>query len=294
MTFLCCSALFLHAKQQKNIDLHYTIPMSTTNKTKVIDDLAVLRDQLAKMKKEIDRIDFSVVPGMLNIHSYRNSKTYYRNLNGKREYLGKDKQIEIRRLARKQYYLNMKKAVDDELKTVEQCLTKLTSCADVDDVYNAMDDSIKHHIEPMKLTKEDDVRKWLKKNNYLRNNKQMNGQYKTLQGEFVKSKSEVIIADRLTYHGVPYVYEITTAQDAFVEMRYPDFLILNKRTGKEYFWEHLGRMGDPGYASGNQAKMEQFARQGILPGKNLIVSFECGDRPLSTEYVDSIIREILL
>ncbi|MBQ2528153.1 MAG: hypothetical protein II544_05320, partial [Spirochaetales bacterium] len=92
----------------------------------------------------------------------------------------------------------------------------------------------------------------------------------------------------------PYVYEITTAQDAFDGMRYPDFFILNKRTRKEYFWEHLGRMGDPQYAAKNQVKMEQFARQGILPGNNLIVSFECGERPLSTEYVDTIIKQLLV
>ena len=77
-------------------------------------------------------------------------------------------------------------------------------------------------------------------------------------------------------------------------MRYPDFFILNKRTRQEYFWEHLGMMGDSQYAAKNQVKMEQFARQGIIPGKNLIVSFECGERPLSTEYVDRIIKELLL
>ena len=40
--------------------------------------------------------------------------------------------------------------------------------------------------------------------------------------------------------------------------------------------------------------MEQFAKQGIIMGKNLIVSLECGDRPLSTEYVDSVIKTLLL
>ena len=284
-------ALFFSAELQKKIVLHYIVFMG---KKKIIDDLVKLRDQLAKMQKEINKIDFSVVPGTLNIWSNGSEKRPYRNLNGKREYLGKDKQVEIRKLARKQYYLSMKKAVDDELKHVSQCIGKLNTCSDVDDVYDALDDSIKHHIEPMKNTSEDDVRKWLKKNSYLKDRRQLSGQNKTLKGEYVKSKSEVIIADRLTYYGVPYVYEVTTAKDAFEEMGRPDFLILNKRTGKEYFWEHLGRMGDPQYATRNQVKMEQFARQGILPGKNLIVSFECGERPLSTEYVDSIIKESLI
>ena len=271
--------------------MHYTAYM---NKKQIIDDMVTLEAELSQISAEISKIDFSVVPGTLNIWAARDSKRYYRNVEGKREYLGEDKQVDVRKLARKQYFLNMKKAVENELEQVRQCIDRLKACSDVNDVYDALDDSIKHHIIPMKHTDEDEVLKWQKKNSYLKDRKQLSGQNKTLKGEYVKSKSEVIIADRLTYYGVPYVYEVTTAKDAFEEMGRPDFLILNKRTKKEYFWEHLGRMGDPQYAAKNQVKMEQFARQGILPGKNLIVSFECGERPLSTEYVDSIIKETLL
>lgn len=263
------------------------------NKKKIIEDMVNLEAELSKISPEISKIDFSVVHGTLNTWTIGKSKCHYRNLNGKREYLGKDKQVEIRKLARKQYFLGMKKAVDDELEQVKQCIDKLRTCSDVNDVYDSLDNSIKQYIVPMKFTDEDEVRKWLKKNSYLRDRKQLSGQNKTLKGEYVKSKSEVIIADRLTYYGVPYVYEVTTAKDAFDEMMRPDFLILNKRTGKEYFWEHMGMMGDTQYAAKNQVKIEQFARQGIIVGKNLIVSFECSERPLSTEYVDSIIKEML-
>lgn len=53
-------------------------------------------------------------------------------------------------------------------------------------------------------------------------------------------------------------------------------------------------MGDEGYAASNQVKIEQYAKNGIILGKNLILSVECRERPLSTEYVDRIIMEILI
>ena len=144
------------------------------------------------------------------------------------------------------------------------------------------------------MTDDGYVTSWLSNNSILGSRKTLDGQHRTINGEFVKSKSEVIIADRLTFYGVPYVYEASAMLDDWMSIRYPDFKVLNKRTRKEYYWEHFGRMGESRYAADNQIKIEQYAKNDILVGKNLILSFECNDRPLSTEYVDSIIREILL
>lgn len=216
---------------------------------------------------------------------------------GRREYLGKDKLDEIKTLSKKAHYTMMLTAAQKERDQISKCIKVLSSgtgITDIDDVYPALNKVIRRTEGPFSITDDGYVSKWMKEKSYLRNNRELNGQNKTLKGEYVKSKSEVIIADRLTYYGIPYVYEVTTATDVFLDMMAPDFLILNKRTREEFFWEHLGKMGDPKYASRNQIKMEQFAQQGIIMGKNLIVSFESGERPLSTEYVDSVIKAMLL
>ena len=264
-----------------------------------------LLEALSKMVSDLDTLIAFIekhpaikAEGSLVICSRGKSVNIYRETaEGKREYLGKDKEALIRDLSKKTHYMKMLSVARKEKEQLEKCIRTLRSgygITDIDDVYPSLNTVIRRTEGPFSMTDDGYVLKWQKKNSYLKDRKQLSGQNKTLKGEYVKSKSEVIIADRLTYYGVPYVYEVTTAKDAFEEMARPDFLILNKRTGKEYFWEHLGRMGDPQYAARNQVKMEQFARQGILPGKNLIVSFECGERPLSTEYVDSIIKETLL
>ena len=268
------------------------------NKKELLTELTKLGNELGNLIAYIEKQPVMKTDGSLAVCT--NDKVcylYHVTENGKREYVAKDNAELIRNLSKKVHYTKMLSAARKEKSQIDRCIKTLNSgrgITDVDDVFPSLNKVIRRTEVPFSMTDDGYERKWLKKYSYMKNNRQLNGQNKTLKGEYVKSKSEVIIADRLTFYGVPYVYEITTAKDAFVEMRYPDFFILNKNTRKEFFWEHLGRMGDPKYAASNQIKMEQFARQGIIPGKNLIVSFECGERPLSTEYVDSIIKEILL
>ena len=101
---------------------------------------------------------------------------------------------------------------------------------------------------------------------------EMEAQFKTKRGEYVRSKSELIIADRLFDAGIPYHYEVACERKKWI-ISYPDFLVLNPRTKKEYYWEHFGMMGDPTYLEQTLGKIEKYARYGITLGNNLIATF---------------------
>ena len=268
------------------------------NKTEIIRILEETAGNLGKII-ESSRPETS---GSLNLKTVKGRPLFFcRTEEGKQKYVKMSDDGQIKRLSYNYYAKKLKAAAVKEKKQIDNCLDILSKDpekSDVDKVTQRIPEAIKDNLSYSELTNEGYARRWQEGNKVVKkrriHDKDDYHRFKTLRGDYVGSKSEVIIADRLTYYGVPYVYEITTAQDAFDEMRYPDFFILNKRTRKEYFWEHLGRMGDPQYAAKNQVKMEQFARQGILPGNNLIVSFECGERPLSTEYVDTIIKQLLV
>jgi ATP-dependent DNA helicase RecQ len=63
--------------------------------------------------------------------------------------------------------------------------------------------------------------------------------HKTLSGDFVRSKSEVIIANILYQSGIPFTYEAPLiALDG--SRRSPDFTV--EWDGKTYYWEHLGML----------------------------------------------------
>ncbi len=69
--------------------------------------------------------------------------------------------------------------------------------------------------------------------------------YKTLAGDFVRSKSEVIISNILFQSGIPFKYEEPLfALDG--SWRWPDFTV--EHQGKTYYWEHLGMLDDDEYA----------------------------------------------
>lgn len=76
-----------------------------------------------------------------------------------------------------------------------------------------------------------------------------NLRYETEQGDLVRSKSEVIIANILYQHrkDILYKYErpLEVMSDGKERNIYPDFTILNIHTGKVTYWEHAGRMDVP-------------------------------------------------
>jgi len=67
---------------------------------------------------------------------------------------------------------------------------------------------------------------------------QMGRVHQTESGEMVRSKSEVIVADQLTHHAIPFEYEKYLKAGGYGFA--PDFTILVD--GKTYYWEHLGRL----------------------------------------------------
>ena len=117
-------------------------------------------------------------------------------------------------------------------------------------------------------------------------------EYYSGEGIRVRSKSELIIANMLEKNRIPYRYEYPLKLGKKELMR-PDFTCLNLRTRKEYIWEHFGMMDNIAYANKNVAKIQEYARNGYVQGKNLIMSFESSQHALSSAVVAQLIGEYL-
>lgn len=81
-------------------------------------------------------------------------------------------------------------------------------------------------------------------------------------GEFMISKSEVIIADKLKHYNISYTYE-APLQDESGFCIHPDFTIEDKRSGVIYYWEHLGMLTLDSYRSKWDRKKEFYEKNGI-------------------------------
>ena len=121
--------------------------------------------------------------------------------------------------------------------------------------------------------------------------------YTTNRHERVRSKSEVLIANALAQHNIPYRYEypitLRKHQPHDTTTLYPDFLCLNLRTRQEFIWEHFGLMDSPEYAQNAASKLNLYAQNKILPGRNLIITMETAAEPLTPTIIEEMIKEFL-
>ncbi|MBQ2456495.1 MAG: hypothetical protein II499_10460, partial [Firmicutes bacterium] len=53
-------------------------------------------------------------------------------------------------------------------------------------------------------------------------------------------------------------------------------------------WEHAGMLDNTGYGEDLVKKLNDYARDGIIPGRDLIISFETQAQPLRTEIIEAI------
>ena len=114
-------------------------------------------------------------------------------------------------------------------------------------------------------------------------------EYYTDNGERVRSKSEIIIANKLYRYNIPYRYECPLQLQSGV-ITHPDFTCLNVSTRQEYIWEHFGIMDNAEYACNAIRKINDYANSGYILGKNFIATFETSNTPINANYIDDIIR----
>ena len=115
--------------------------------------------------------------------------------------------------------------------------------------------------------------------------------HRTKRGEMVRSKSEVIIANMLYDADIEYSYELElNLKDG--TKRHPDFTI--SKSGKTFYWEHLGMLQNEEYRKSWDVKRKVYEENGIIDGKNLIISKDGLDGSLDSQEIDRLIKEHLL
>lgn len=133
--------------------------------------------------------------------------------------------------------------------------------------------------------------------------------HKTLLGYNVRSKSEEHIANELFLSEIPFRYEaelalVMTPQESsdpfyhtapnrnkYTKAYYPDFTILNPSTGQVFYWEHFGMMDNQKYRDKTIQKLQVYFNNNILPGINLITTYETKENPLTLAKVKQVISD---
>lgn len=263
------------------------------NICEIIKNLEEYANELGLTAADCEKKLQNVPQGKLVIQTEKGEPRYYQKTD-RRKYLGSGDCDLIKQLEEKRYYCKLQKAATEKKVQVEKALAMLKKGKDPTQVFLLLPKKQTHLIEQYHLPVSEKVAWFSEKTRNSRIEKYSS--FLTKGGEKVRSKSELIIADKLFDAGVPYSYELATVLgDAIGMMRVsPDFTVLNKRTGKIYYWEHFGMMDNKEYTDETLYKLENYASCGVFPGKNLITTFESSVHPLNTEYIDRVIKEYLL
>ena len=114
--------------------------------------------------------------------------------------------------------------------------------------------------------------------------------HKTIRGEMVQSKSEVIIANMLFAAGIDYLYEDPLSLKNG-HIAHPDFTI--RKGTKKIYWEHLGMLQKEKYRKDWDVKRKSYEEIGIIEGENLIISKDGLDGSLNSQEIDRLINTYL-
>ena len=252
-------------------------------------------DLLSMLELETSKKLSSAPEGALRI-SHTKEKVQYYHRGSKSEkrgsYISKNKTELIIGLAQKSYDNKLLKILQQEIRAVKAYL-RLSPSDNPSELYEKMHQDKKNLIMPLIETGTTFRKKW---EDFQYVGKPFSDNYPvflTEKEERVRSKSEVLIADALTRAGIPYRYECPIQLKEFGTI-YPDFTVLNERLRKEYFWEHLGRMDDPGYIFRTTRKMSAYLSNDYYLGDHLILTLETKDLPLNTRHIKKIIEHYFL
>lgn len=261
-----------------------------------------LLEKLKKRKQLIDKLILylekelqSAPTGYLRISKSHNIIQYYckeTRTERKGKYIPKEKLNLARKMAQRDYYKNLLRKLKREQKFLNKTIPFFTF-TDIFTEYDKLHPGRKMLVTPVELSTEEYAAKWNENYKAQSNYHNENAIFKTQNNELVRSKSELLIANALSYNKVPYKYE-KKLRLKNGRTYYPDFCCLNKRTRQEFFWEHFGLMDSPDYACATSEKISEYAQNGFQQGRQIIFTVETKQKPLTSTYVQKMIDDYLL
>ncbi|MBE5970388.1 MAG: hypothetical protein E7242_09175 [Lachnospiraceae bacterium] len=260
--------------------------------------IAAMNDKIEILEKRIKKAEEyleKTTEGWLRITRSAGKPRYYQ-ITQSGETTGKYlKQNEIniaQELAQKDYYKKYIVKAQNDISRLSKALEMLKSASDKS-VYKSLNADRRKLITPFDLSDEEYAKQWenedFEKNDFMPEHLK----YSTEKGELVRSKSELLIADMYYSLGIPYRYEAGVKLKGGL-VRYPDFTVLRVRDRKEFYHEHFGLLDDSEYRKKCLIKLDEYRKNGIYTGKNLIITYEGLGSDFNIKEIKKATKDLLL
>ena len=244
---------------------------------------------ITRVFEQTDKALRNYPDGRIKIERRGTHVYYYLSQKGNEVRLIKKSETELlSKLLQKCYLEKIADASKNEMDSLEKMLKHYPKVV-VEDVYEQLPDERKTHVKPIIPTDEQLVSRWLAEPYKKKPISEDVPIFETKRGERVRSKSEMIIANMLYDYGIPYKYECPINVGG--EIIHPDFTILRLSDRKIIYYEHCGRMGDPGYVEDMIDRSRKYTFAGIYQGDKLFYTFESAKQPLDVRVVSEMIEK---
>ncbi len=259
-------------------------------------DMSVIANRLNRYPTEVKNkwLDIQVRSGSVRLYQMSYNPKERKSV---RKYLPKAEKAQAEMLAQQTYDRQVLKVITKEweaLVAAQKAYAQLTDF--YEEIYEKMGAQRQELVTPITPTTEQKVKAWLAEPYSSMTKYAESANYLTERGEYVRSKSELMIADRLYHAGIPYKYECPLELHMESEPKsnrfYPDFTIYLPEQEKELYWEHFGLMSDADYLSHAIAKLSFYQRVGLLQSGQLILTFEAQSTNLNPKEITDIIERI--
>ncbi len=266
--------------------------MKKNNIDKELAELAVLKKQVENSLKGAPQGELRCEMARGKYPQYYIKQDEEKDRYPKGRYLKNEESSLAKKLAQRDYDIEMLKRIERRERTLKR-LKKSDIEDDLRWAFNKLPEARKRIVLP--YIKPDDImiKEWHEKAEEIKNIYKPDKEYITEKGEIVRSKSEKMIADKLYYRNIPYIYEkpLKLSGNRIV---YPDFTVLNINTRETYYYEHFGMMDDNEYCKNALDKIGLYSANDICIGEKLIVTFESSAKGIDMKQLEKYIDKYLI
>jgi len=217
---------------------------------------------------------------------------WYRSDGKKKTYIPKKERTLAEKLAAKKYLMALWNDLNHEKYAIDLYLRRHSNYKSEVDVLLTGSPEVAKLLSPYLSPLSKELDEWMKSPYEINSKNPEHLTQKIGANEFVRSKSEAMIAKVLKQNKIPYRYE-AKLELGTVEM-YPDFTIRHPKTGEYFYWEHFGLLDNPDYVKNMHLKLQTFTNHGIMPGINLITTYENQETPLTFEMIEMMVEYYFL
>lgn len=260
----------------------------------LVRELQVRKQSLERAIERAQAAIDAAPEGKLYVDNNKSSAQYFHVPENslKRIYLSRQESSLIGKLADKEYAEKLLSKAQKEMKVLDRYL-KILSKDSADLLYSEMANAKQCVVTPILLDEKTSRRRWSSQPYERSDSHPEHLKFQTRKGDMVRSKSEAFIANTYFELGIPYRYEASLLLKNQIRC-YPDFTILDTSHRRIVYHEHFGLLDKSEYLADQLWKLNEYSKNGIYLGKNLIITFETEDYPFDPEQFRRSAREIFL